>query len=564
MTDEQRTTGMPADLRQRAEEVLGRQPQELRETPPEDLQDLIHELQVHQVELEMQNEELRRAQRELKQAHDEYSDLYDFAPVGYVTLNKNGSILKANLTAARMLGVEKNGLVDQPLPHFIAREDQDAFYLHRRQVFQTQGPQTAEFRMVAEHGSELWVRMEATLTGHKGDQATFRATLSDISDEKAMEEKLRQQDRLAAVGQLAGGIAHDFNNILASIILHAEMSLDRSGLTPKTRKALRTILLDSRRGADLVQQILDFSRNAMMDTEPANLVTLVQETLTFLRRTLPEHIRLVTEIDSLTCTIEADRTRIHQVLMNLAFNARDAMPEGGELRIGVQGVTFSQHDRPAPDMVPGAWARLTVTDTGTGMNEEVQDHLFEPFFTTKEVGKGTGLGLAQVHGIVKQHHGFIDVATAPGDGTTVTIFFPLVEDTPKKPTPTNLDSQPHPQDVTILVVEDADSLRAAIRAGLETLGHRVIGAAHGREALDVVSSHDIDLVITDLVMPNMGGEGLLRHLREQNSSLKVIAMTGHITNRDVQRLKDTGFSDALPKPFSIEQLIATIGDVMST
>jgi PAS domain S-box-containing protein len=563
MTEERKKSSTPADLRRRAEEVVQRRLHELREIPPDDLQDLIHELRVHQVELEMQNEELRRTQRELERARDEYSDLYDFAPVGYLTLSERGAILQANLTAGRILGVDRSRLVDRPLTDFIAREDQDTFYLHRRRVFETQEPQTAEFMMITQNGSELWVRMEATPTGHKADQTTFRATISDITEQKAMEEKLRQQERLTAVGRLAGGIAHDFNNILASIILHAQMPL-RSAQALDTSDALRTILRESRRGADLVQQILDFSRNAMMDTEQVSLVTLIQETLALLRQTLPEHIRLVTEINSHACTVQADPTRMHQVLMNLALNARDAMPEGGELCIRVDRVTFSQDSEPPVlDMAAGAWARLTVSDTGTGMTEEAQDHLFEPFFTTKEVGKGTGLGLAQVHGIVKQHQGFIDVDTAAGEGTTVTIFLPLVEDMDEKPTGTTQSAQPHSQDTTILVVEDAHNLRTAIRAGLESFGHQVITAAEGHEALDVVSSHAVDLVITDLVMPSMGGQALLDNLRERNPDLKVIAMTGHVTNRDVQRLKDYGFNDALPKPFSMEALIATIGEVLN-
>jgi PAS domain S-box-containing protein len=565
MPEEKETSSAPADLRRRAEEVVQQRQHELREIPPEDLQDLIHELRVHQVELEMQNEELRRTQQELERARDAYADLYDLAPVGYLTLDERGTTLQANLTAGRMLDVDRSRLIDRPLTDFIAREDQDTFYLHRRRVLETREPQTAEFRMITQDGSKLWVRMEATPTGPQGDQPTFRATISDVTEQKALEEQLRQQERLAAVGRLAGGIAHDFNNILASIILYAQMSLDRSAPAPDTRDALRTILEESRRGADLVQQILDFSRNAMIDTEPLSLVALVQETSALLRQTLPEHVRLVTEVTSHACTVQADPTRIHQVVMNLALNARDAMPDGGTLCIAVDSVTLSQDSEPPVlDMTAGAWARLTVSDTGTGMTEEAQEHLFEPFFTTKEVGKGTGLGLAQVHGIVKQHQGFIDVDTAAGEGTTVTIFLPLVEDTDEKPPETTQSSPPCSQPATILVVEDARNLRTAIRAGLEFFGHRVITAAEGHAALDAMSSHDVDLVITDLAMPGMGGKALLDALRERNLDLKVIAMTGHISDRDVQRLKDYGFSDAVPKPFSMEKLIATIGAVLNT
>jgi PAS domain S-box-containing protein len=400
--------------------------------------------------------------------------------------------------------------------------------------------------------------------GEAGVRERWVMVINDVTEERDVQEQLRQQERLAAIGRLAGGIAHDFNNLLATIILYAQMPLGKPDLAPDVKHAAETILEESHRAADLVQQILDFSRSAMMETEPVGLGVLVRETATLLRRTIPEHVRLVTKIGSRPCVVQADPTRIHQVLMNLALNAKDAMPKGGELRIGVARVVVTREARPPlSGLVPGAWARLIVSDTGTGMTEEAQEHLFEPFFTTKEAGRGTGLGLAQVYGIVKQHQGFIDVETAEGVGTTVTIFLPLVAE-PEDGGPAKRTGAPvEGQGETVLVVEDAEQLRQAIQAGLASVGYRVLTAAHGRQALEILSREQVDLVLTDVVMPQMGGEALLRELQARAPDLKVVAITGHVMDTDLQGLQRAGFNAALSKPFSIEELSEVIGGQLS-
>lgn len=435
----------------------------------------------------------------------------------------------------------------------------------------------AEYRMRHKSGEWVWILARGKVIERDAQDRPLRAcgTHLDITAHKRMDEQLRHQERLASLGRLAGGIAHDFNNILASIILYAQMPLNNPDLAPTNRSALEIILEESHHAADLVQQILDFARSAMLDTGPISMVALVEEKMALLRRTIPESIRLVTEMTVHPCVVQADRSRIHQALMNLALNARDAMPKGGELRIGVERIIvepddevdslLSSAERPSlaspaglPEMLPGAWACLTVGDTGTGMSEEVQDHLFEPFFTTKEVDKGRGLGLAQVHGIVKQHGGFIDVDTALGEGTTVTIFLPLVED--EDETAERKAVSLHPDELTILVVEDAERLRRAVQAGLESIGYQVVTAANGQEALETVSLEEVDLVLTDVVMPKMGGEALLRQLATRAPQLSVIAMTGHAMEEG--ELQRAGFAGALLKPFSMEELTQTIRTVL--
>jgi CheY-like chemotaxis protein len=221
-------------------------------------------------------------------------------------------------------------------------------------------------------------------------------------------------------------------------------------------------------------------------------------------------------------------------------------------------------ERPVAEMEPGTWATLTVSDTGTGLSKEAQEHLYEPFFTTKEPGKGTGLGLAQVYGIVKQHQGAIDVETAAGEGTTFTIFLPRSETDASEAPPEVAPAPQQGRGETILVVEDADQLRSAIKVGLELMGYHVLPASHGRQALDILAEQEVDLVLTDVVMPEMGGKALLKRLRAERPHLKTIAMTGHVVDADVQGLREAGFSDALPKPFSIEDLTEIVRDVLDS
>ena len=500
--------------------------------------------------------ERKRAEEELRRL----GAAVEQSTEGFLFTDMEGRILYANRIVEELYGYPLDDLIGDSVFSLNASPgDTEAMRTHLLET----GSWTGEVEQRRQDGSTFPALVSLfTVTDESGDVDSAVVAVRDITEEQRMEEQLRQQERLAAVGQLAGGIAHDFNNILAAIILYTEMPLGQPSISPRTRNALETILEESHRAADLIQQILDFSRSAMMDTETIDLVDLVEETASLLRRTIPENIDMLVEAPAGACTVEADRTRIHQALMNLALNAKDAMPTGGELRMIVESLHVSDADEPPlRGMGSGEWARVTVSDTGTGMTEEVQDHLFEPFFTTKEQGKGTGLGLAQVYGIVKQHEGFINVETVQGEGTTFTIYLPAEETAPE-------DDRERPRGPkggrgeTILVVEDAEGLRGAIRAGLSSVGYRVLTAAHGREALDKVIEHEIDLVLTDVVMPEMGGEALMRRLRQERPELQIVAMTGHVMDKDVHQLHASGFSAALPKPFSIEELTDVVRSVL--
>lgn len=391
-----------------------------------------------------------------------------------------------------------------------------------------------------------------------------------LTELRETQKQMMHQERLAAVGQLAAGIAHDFNNILASIVLYTHMSLRSAELPAVLRQRLEVIAQQADRAADLVQQILDFGRQAVLERQPLILDVFLKEVVKLLQRTLPENIQLDLAFEPGDYVIQADPTRIQQVIVNLALNARDAMPAGGTLRFGLQYLHLRPGvPPPLPEMgsviqnfkgslAPSTWVCLSVADTGIGMTDTVRAHLFEPFFTTKEVGQGAGLGLAQVYGIVRLHDGYVGVETEIGKGTTFRIYLPASE-TEVVDSAEETPVAPLGQGEPILLVEDHTHLRAAGESILQELGYHVLTASNGREALTTFRANpEIALVITDLVMPEMGGEALVHELKRLAPTCKVLAITGYTMQVGVRTLKDAGFFDVVHKPFDADTLAQVI------
>ena len=326
----------------------------------------------------------------------------------------------------------------------------------------------------------------------------------------------------------------------------------------------------------MVQQILDFASAGSIERQPVDLEEFAGTVLGVLRRTIPESvsISLKTEVvddndlglgqRASALTVWADPGRLQQVMTNLALNARDAMPDGGELRFEVCRLKVQGGDPLATEVGIGTWVRLTVSDTGTGMTQEVQAHLFEPFFTTKGKGEGTGLGLAQVYGIVRQHGGSIDVASAPGQGTTFHIYLPTCDGQVEEDQHDSAASpMPRGQGETILFVEDDERLREATANTLQSLGYRVLVAANGREALGIFETDgDVDLVVTDVVMPHMGGKALMRELLDRDPDIKAVGITGYVLDDSTEPLQDHGFLRVVHKPFNVENLARAVWEVL--
>lgn len=387
--------------------------------------------------------------------------------------------------------------------------------------------------------------------------------LRDVTSERDIRRMLEIQERLAAVGELAAGLAHDFNNILSSIVGGAELLAMRSDLPAEVKEFVNTVIVQGERSASLIRKILDFSRRTVSEQRPTDVASFLRDCINFLRRTLPENISVLTDIPSGSYIANIDIVQMQQAITNLVVNARDAMPEGGELRVELKRLTVADDERPpVPTMRPGEWIAISVSDTGIGIPPENLPRIFEPFFTTKE--KGTGLGLAQVYGIVTQHGGFIDVKSEVGKGTTFTIYLPAVsERVEERVTEEGLDV-PMGNGELILVAEDDEDVRLVIHRMLGRLNYRVIAARDGVEALRFYELHsdEIALVLTDLVMPELGGDRLIGELRRRNPKVKVVVMSGYLLGEEQKFIQAPNIFGWLQKPPRFRELAHVIHEAL--
>ncbi|MGB9775377.1 MAG: GAF domain-containing protein [Anaerolineae bacterium] len=480
--------------------------------------------------------------------------LVERLPEGVLLLDGDHRILLANPAAQEMLPVLVGAqagdglthLVGRPLASFLVAPNGSAWH----ELVTSDRPQRV-FQIAARPVSGI------------GPNGGWVLVIREVTQERYLQAQLEQQERLAAVGQLASGIAHDFNNLLTTVILYAQMALEHPGLPSDLSPFIQVIIGESRQATQLVQQVLDFSRRAPMEACPMDLVPFLKESVKILERTIPENIRLRLVVEEGALVVNGDLARLRQAVVNMVLNARDAMPQGGEVRLGLSRLTVGPGERPPlAGMGPGEWVCLEVADTGIGIPPEVLPHIFEPFFTTKPRGLGTGLGLAQVYGIVQQHGGHIGVETEVGKGTTFRVYLPALCAPASGPKERGEAPVPGGRGETILLVEDHPALRAAGREVLKRLGYRVLEAADGREALAVYAAERVDLVLTDVVMPGMGGAALVEALRQQSPAVKVIAVTGYGEDQEVERIRRAGVSEVIRKPFEVERLAEVIRRVL--
>lgn len=411
-----------------------------------------------------------------------------------------------------------------------------------------------------QHTFEVMVRSIADAS----NRPQWVLAIDDVTQGREVQQRAQLQDRLAAIGQLAAGIAHDFNNLLGVIVLHAQIGLLQTELSPALRDCLDTILGQAVRAGDLVQQVLDFGRRAVLERRPLRLGTFVAEQVRLLSRTLPENIALTFEEEAIPHTVNADPTRLQQVIVNLALNARDAMAEGGELRFVIDSLRVTERrDGPLPELLPGDWVRLRISDSGQGIPTDVLPRIFEPFFTTK-APLGTGLGLAQVHGIVKQHKGEIDVISEPGSGTTFALYLPASEEDEVEPEPAGEAELVLGRGETVLVVEDDRAVRMALVASLEQLDYCPLEAKNGREALSLLlhRPHEVAVVLSDMMMPEMGGVALLEQIRQNELATPFIFLSGHPMDHDPSAPASQQYDGWLQKPVSLEALARLLARVL--
>jgi len=422
----------------------------------------------------------------------------------------------------------------------------------------------SEYRMVSPDGRERWFRDEARVVAEaRGTPPYLFGMMRDITDRKELEEQLRQAQKMEAVGQLAGGVAHDFNNILSAIMGFSELAA--LGLDPESAPArdLRESIKAVDRASVLVRQLLAFSRRQTLEPVVLDAGELVAGMEKMLRRVIREDIQLVIERAADLGRVKADPGQLEQIVLNLAVNARDAMPEGGTLTIATRNVELDQvYAHVHPYTVPGRYVRLSVRDTGIGMDAATRDRIFEPFFTTKEADRGTGLGLSTVYGIVKQSGGSIEVHSRPGEGASFEIFLPRVDEAavagegPDRPSPGGTE--------TVLLVEDDSGVRAVAARILASLGYVVLQASNGPRALELAERHEgpIDLLLTDVVMPGMNGRELARRLTSLRPGIAVVYTSGYtdgaISEGDLQ---EAGAS-FIHKPFGKHELARGLRDAL--
>ena len=430
------------------------------------------------------------------------------------------------------------------------------FYANLWQTILSGQTWRGEFENRRKNGSPI--PMEASITpvrGPRGEITSFICIAQDISGRRTLERQLLQAQKFEAIGQLAGGIAHDFNNVLAAILGMAELGKQEAPQATRIRERLEKICHHAGRAVGLTRQLLAFSRRQQLERRPINLNLCVSEVASLLSDSLGRDVELETELETELASVFGDSGQIEQVLMNLCVNARDAMPSGGRLSISTCGVLFDEEAcRTRPGVAPGQYVRLTVEDTGTGMDAETLGRVFEPFFTTKPPGRGTGLGLATVYGVVKQHGGCAEVASAPGEGTTFHLYFPVSQ--PAAPDPaTPAEGEPvSGGKETILVAEDHEGLRELVCESLESLGYRVLTASDGEEAIELCKRHSgkVDLLVLDVVMPRLRGPDAYRRIRESNGAIPVLFCTGY--NPDSTQVESLSGHPVLQKPYQAREL----------
>jgi len=431
-----------------------------------------------------------------------------------------------------------------------------------------------EYRMLAADGREVWVRDAISVVVEGGKVVKLRGLMIDVTkrkaDERALrqsEEQLRQAQKMEAIGRLAGGIAHDFNNLLTAITGYGDLLLKKLGEEHPQRREALEISKAAQRAAALTGQLLAFSRQQVLQPKVIDLNDVIEDMEMMLRRLIGEHIELVTHHGACQGAVKADPGQIHQVLLNLVVNARDAMSEGGTLTIETADVDITELDAAAPEVGLGAWILLAVRDTGCGMDEQTKARLFEPFFTTKEQGKGTGLGLSTVYGIVTQSGGHIACESRPGAGTTFRIHLPRVPKVEvEAPPPKEAEVEAAPGTEAILLVEDDDSVRELAREILQMNGYSVIEATNGVEALRLFEADPdrIDLMVTDLVMPQMGGRDLAQRVAPVRPELRVLYLSGYTDSVAIQQgILDAG-SFFLQKPFTPADLARKVRDALDS
>ena len=546
-------SGNNNDIRQLAEKAVNKDKIFTRESlSSEQMQPILHELREHQVELEMQNEELRRTRHELEVSRARYFDMYDLAPIGYLTVSENGLITEANLTIANLLGVARSSLLKQPFSRYIFPDDQDAYHLQRKQIADTNTSQFWDTKMLHADGSTFQAHLQATLV----QNGELRITVDDVTELWQARQELLKTQKLESLGILAGGIAHDFNNILAAIL--GNISLARLLLLNEPAKASKRLEEAEKatdRAKDIAKQLLTFARGGEPVKKNIDVRAILKEAAGF--ALLGSNVKCVLSIANDLLSVEADEGQIVQVIHNLVLNAVHAMPKGGTVAISADNVSALHSGK--------KYVKFSVSDTGVGISEQHLLKIFDPYFSTKQ--HGSGLGLATCYSIIKKHAGKIRAKSIVGVGSTFTISLPA-------------SIQEHVSDSDtnkalskgcgwVLVMDDEEMIRDIMRALLEKLGYTVESVENGSKAIELYLQRKelgmpFSAVILDLTIPGgIGGVETIEKLHKIDPDVKAIVCSGYSNNPVMANYREYGFSGVLCKPFQMGELSNAMYDLLT-
>jgi PAS domain S-box-containing protein len=503
----------------------------------------------------------KRAEEALKESEEKYRTLVDHAKES-IFIAQDGVIKFSNPSTSALIGYSAEELARIPFASLIHPEDREMVVgRHQRRLKGEELPHIYSFRCLNRSGEELWVQLNAVLTKWGGKPATLNY-LRDITPLKRLEVQFQQAQKMEAIGTLAGGIAHDFNNLLMGIQGYISLMLFNMDSTHPHYENLKRIEEHVRNGASLTSQLLGFARRGKYEVKPADLNQILQRSSEMFERTKKE-IKVYREYQQDIWSAEVDSGQIEQLLLNLYVNAWQAMPEGGDLYLETKNVTLGQDYIKPFWLKPGNYVKISVTDTGVGMDEKTQQRIFEPFFTTKEMGRGFGLGLASAYGIVKNHGGFINVYSQVGRGTTFNIYLPASgkELRQKKK---SLSGEILRGTETILLVDDENTITDVVEKALTMMGYKVHLAGGGKEALEVYRKNQdsIALVILDMIMPGLNGGKTYDLLKEINPRVKVVLSSGYSFNGEAAQIMARGCDGFIQKPFGIKELSQKIREIL--
>jgi len=519
-------------------------------------------------DLEIMNEQLQLKMIECNRLTDAFRATFEQAAVGVAHVQPDGRYLLVNQKMCDILGYTREDLLGKTFLEITHPYDLTPNLENVRKVLTDEIKNfSMEKRCIRKNGSLIWVNLTVSLVRDlQGSPAYFISVVEDISEHKKLEEQLFQAQKMEAIGQLAGGIAHDFNNLLTAVIgyghlLKAEVTKDE-----QASSYVNQILSASERAAVLTNELLTFSRKQIIRPQPVDLNNTIREVEKLLSRIIGEDIEFTTILSDKDLTITADSTQIEQLLLNLATNARDAMPDGGSIIISTDRVELGMEFIKVYGYgKPGPYALIAFEDTGTGMDERTKERIFEPFFTTKAVGKGTGLGLAMVYGIIKQHEGYINAYSEPGKGTTFKIFLPLIQAKAEDKQPAGV-SPVIAGTETILIGEDDLYVRKFIKEMLLKNGYTIFEAVDGEDAVRVFSANqnEINLVILDVIMPKKNGKDVYNEIIKMNPGMKVIFISGYSSDIIHKRGILEEKLDIISKPIMPDELLTKVRRILDT